>query len=448
METLLGAEPARTLSGAKTAPPLRLAVAVSGGADSMALAMLAHAYAQAHGGNILALTVDHGLRAEARAEAEEAGRRLAARGIAHRILTWEGEKPRARLQERARHARYRLLFQACRAEGIDTLCVAHNLEDQIETFWMRLGHGSGLDGLCGMVPAQKVQGVRVLRPVLNVPRAELRAVCRLHGLEWAEDPSNANEKFLRVRLRQFEDFLAQEGLSPQRLARTLQRLAEERDALRALSRDAYARIVTLHGEAGYATVERAGFEALPRALRRRVLAQAMACVAPVRGYPLGRALDMALEKIDAPAFAGCTLAGCDISAPNGKTLVLTRELAAMTPAPLENGMVWDGRFVLRKMSGHMPQGVTVEPLGEAGIAALRKILKDGGADNTAAVQRLDALPFRVRRGLACLRNGENIVMVPYLSWALTAFSARLEGVRVTPLADENAADDDEDGAGL
>nr|WP_083901585.1 tRNA lysidine(34) synthetase TilS [Azospirillum sp. B4] len=119
----------------ETAPVL--AVGVSGGRDSLALTLLAHRWAQARGGRIQAFTVDHALRPESAAEAAQVARWLAARGIDHAILTWEGPKPATGLQAAARQARYALLAAACRERGILHLCLAHHREDQAETVALR-----------------------------------------------------------------------------------------------------------------------------------------------------------------------------------------------------------------------------------------------------------------------------------------------------------------------
>ena len=134
--------------------PPALAVAVSGGADSMALTLLAADWAAARRGSIVALTVDHRLRNESRAEAKQVAAWLAARGIEHKILAWTGEKPSSDVQAAAREKRYELLEDWCRRQGILHLLVAHNLDDQAETFLLRLGRGSGLYGLSGMASVE------------------------------------------------------------------------------------------------------------------------------------------------------------------------------------------------------------------------------------------------------------------------------------------------------
>lgn len=299
----------------------RIAVAVSGGGDSLALALLL----QQAGADIVALTVDHQLRAASRDEALQVQALLRERGIAHDILTWEGEKPATHIQERARAARYELLLEYCRAHTIHTLALAHNLEDQMETFWMRLSKGSGLDGLAGMAAKQERDGVTILRPVMNFTRAQLRATCTQFGVAWIDDPSNKNEKFLRVKLRAFEDMLAGEGLTPQRLALTLQKLEDARDALQVMTNDAMETCVVLHPE-GYATLNLHAWRLQPREIQRRVLSRTLDTLVP-QEYPIGfEQMETARLELMDDAFKGKTLAGCEITRGKNETLIILRQL--------------------------------------------------------------------------------------------------------------------------
>src|SRR5579859_2956539 len=211
----------------------RLAVAVSGGADSLALALLADAWARRRGGTAAALTVDHRLRPESAAEARQTGDWLAARGIAHQTLVWQGPHPRSDIQAAGRAARYRLLEGWCAERGCLHLLTAHHLEDRAETFWLRLARGSGLDGLAGISAVTERAQCRLLRPLLDVPPERLRARLRREDQAWIEDPSNRNAEFGRVRVRQARALLAAEGLSAERLAETLRHLGRARQALEA-----------------------------------------------------------------------------------------------------------------------------------------------------------------------------------------------------------------------
>jgi tRNA(Ile)-lysidine synthase len=179
-----------------------LAVAVSGGRDSLALALLANDWAAARGGRVQALIVDHGLRPESAAEARATRERLAGVGIVAGILVWSGDKPSTRIQQAAREARHRLLFEACRRHGILHLLMAHQADDQAETLAMRAARESGPDGLAGMAALVEHRDLRLLRPLLGVPRRRLTATIEARGVGWIDDPSNADRRYERVRIRQ------------------------------------------------------------------------------------------------------------------------------------------------------------------------------------------------------------------------------------------------------
>ena len=182
-------------------PAPRVGVGVSGGPDSLALCLLLDRWTRDRGGSVLALTVDHGLRAAAAGEAAAVGAFCAARGIPHRVLRVAGPAPDAGLQAWARRARHALLEAACEAEGILHLALAHHADDQGETLLLRLARGSGPDGLAGMGALRETGAVRLVRPLLGVPRAALAAVCAEAGVGGVADPSNDDPRFARARLR-------------------------------------------------------------------------------------------------------------------------------------------------------------------------------------------------------------------------------------------------------
>src|SRR5437763_791231 len=177
--------------GGFEAKPL-IAVAVSGGPDSLALAILADRWAREHGGQLVALTVDHRLRRESADEVRTVGGWLAARGLAHHALVWTDPKPASGIQEAARAARYRLLAGWCREQGCLHLLTAHHREDQAETYLIRGRAGSGVDGLAGMSAVREMAGVRLVRPLLAVPKARLVARLAAERQAFLSDPSNRN----------------------------------------------------------------------------------------------------------------------------------------------------------------------------------------------------------------------------------------------------------------
>ncbi|MEZ5715745.1 MAG: tRNA lysidine(34) synthetase TilS [Paracoccaceae bacterium] len=174
-----------------------VAVAVSGGGDSMALLLLIEHWAREHGAKLSAVTVDHGLRPEAAGEAAMVAAFCAGRGIPHDTLKWSGWDGKGNLQAAARAARYRLIADWARAKGVETVCLGHTRDDQAETFLMRLARKAGSDGLRGMDRDFEREGLRWARPVLGIGRADLRAFLERRGVAWVEDPSNQDEGFDR-----------------------------------------------------------------------------------------------------------------------------------------------------------------------------------------------------------------------------------------------------------
>ena len=170
----------------------RVVVAVSGGRDSMALVLLAAEWARARGGDIRAVTVDHGLRPGSAEEAVRVGGWMNAQGIAHDVLTWSTPETESGIEQAARDARYQLLEAYCRDRGALHLLVGHHLSDQLETHAMRLARESGPAGLAGMAGVRELGHVRLLRPFLDTPRARLTATLQAREQNWIEDPSNCD----------------------------------------------------------------------------------------------------------------------------------------------------------------------------------------------------------------------------------------------------------------
>jgi tRNA(Ile)-lysidine synthase len=203
-------------------------LAVSGGPDSRALM---HA-AAALGATVQVATVDHGLRPDARAEAEGVAAAARALGLPHAILAWAGAKPGTGLQAAARVARYRLLAAHAAAIGAARVLTGHTLDDQAETVLMRLAAGSGPAGLAGMrVERALAPGISLGRPFLALPKAALVAWCEARGIPYLRDPGNADPRFARGRLRAAWPILEREGLTPARLARLAERAARDEAAL-------------------------------------------------------------------------------------------------------------------------------------------------------------------------------------------------------------------------
>ena len=195
-----------------------LAVGVSGGADSMALALMLHEQLAVFGRRIVALTVDHHLRSNSSAEAQYVAEIMQKFGIEHHILEWLGAKPQTNVEATAREARYGLLQDWCVAHHIKCLFVAHHSQDQAETFLLRLRRGSGLEGLCAMREVSEWHGLKILRPLLGRQPQELRAYLQAKNVAWITDESNSDERFVRNKLRAFLPLLEQKsGISIEKI---------------------------------------------------------------------------------------------------------------------------------------------------------------------------------------------------------------------------------------
>ena len=386
-----------------------LAVAVSGGADSLALALLAGEWARSRGGEAVALTVDHGLRAGSDAEAAQVGRRLAAAGIPHHVLPWAGAKPDSDVQAQARAARYRLLRGWCGDHGALHLLVGHHRDDQAETLLLRLGRGSGVDGLAAMAAIEHMPEARLLRPLLTVPAARLRATLAAQGREWVEDPSNANPAFARVRLRRLAPLLAEEGLTAERLAATAGRLGRARAALEESVAEAAVRHVRPH-PAGFALVERSAVAALPEEIGLRLLARLVQGVGGGRYVPRLERLERLWSEVRGadPAVFARTLAGCRLVGSRDGWLLVCREPARVAP-PLAlvpgEAVDWDGRFRLR-LAADAPGNLGVAALGLQGWREIGRRLGRPAPD----------LPAASRPTLPVLFDQDGVCVVPHLGY--------------------------------
>lgn len=302
----------------------KIALALSGGPDSMALCHMLSAESRA---DVHALTVDHGLRPESADEARQVAAWV--RGwpnVTHHILTWAGDKPETRIMETARMARYDLMAAYCRDQGITDLYLAHHRDDQAETFLIRLAKGSGLDGLTGMAAIQDRDGLVLRRPLLDLPKSDLIAYCQAHNVPFVNDPSNEKKDYLRPRLRAARDVLESEGLTSKRLAVTAARLSRARAALEFYTDSFWRDHVSNAGVA--VRIPLAALAAAPLEIAVRVLLRALMIFRPDDDYaPRMERVEALCTEILARGFKGATLGGCRfaISGKDQALLVIEKE---------------------------------------------------------------------------------------------------------------------------
>ena len=306
-----------------------LVIAVSGGPDSTALLVLAARWRkrQKRPPKLLAVTVDHGLRKEAAAEAVAVKRLARKLGVPHRILRWRGKKPKTGLPEAARAARYGLLAAAAMRAGYGHVLTAHTLDDQAETVLFRLARGSGLVGLAGMAPAVPLpipggSAIFLVRPFLHVPKSRLIATLEAARIAYSEDPTNRDPHFTRARLRALMPVLAREGLDARGLARLALRVRRVEATIEfalAAAREALAPAPWRQG--GPIVFETARFADLPAEVALRLLGRAIALAGDEGPVELGK-LEMLYDSLKrAPGRR--TLAGALVTL-TGKHLAVER----------------------------------------------------------------------------------------------------------------------------
>lgn len=259
-----------------------------------------------------AVTVDHGLRPEASQEAQEVGEYVGAwPNISHFIYRWKGRKPESAIQEKARQARYKLLTGHCKEHDIPVLFLAHHLNDQAETLLFRLSKGTGLDGLTGMKPATPHDsGVTLLRPLLRYAKSDLTDYVRENALSFVEDPTNLNLDQARPRLRSSQEALEKEGLTPDRLSLTAQRLYRARAALDHYADEAYSNSLS-GNDTARVVYDLKRFREVPDEISVRLVLRAAKELIPAREYAprLEKVENLVRDLVEAPAFTKRTLGG-------------------------------------------------------------------------------------------------------------------------------------------
>lgn len=331
--------------------PKQIAVAVSGGSDSLATLVLAKRWCDLYGTTCRAVTVDHALRPSSKSEAETVVGLANSLGIVCDILTWAGEKPFSNIQAEARQARYALI--ADWRGSIQHVLTGHTINDQAETFLLRLKRGSGVDGLSAMSERRDMGGWSLLRPCLGLEREDLRCVLKEQGIAWIDDPSNDNDKFDRVQMRKLLPQFEQAGLTPETFAKTCERMTRAQDALnfyvRQLAKDAVSQ------EYGDVLIDVQQFQNAPAEIRYRLVAATVSYIAQTIYKPRFSTL----RESVAAALGGraATFSGVVLFMHRGK-LRATREYNAIKN--MRGSGPFDGRWVLPLSEGQHIQALGPE----------------------------------------------------------------------------------------
>lgn len=300
----------------------RVAVAVSGGRDSMALALLMNEWCQISAkGNaeMVALTIDHQLRPESAWEAETVHQWFIKHKIPHFTLKWDHDLIESAIQKKARIARYELLKEWCHNNQVTTLMTAHHLHDQWETFMMRLSKASGLSGLCGIRACTDTSFGRLIRPLLSIEPERLELTLERFNQPFIEDPSNQNEKFTRIRWRALLPVLSKDGLTPDSIGAVINRLQDTESYIQDVCNEALKNCVVEN------KINLSLFRQLPQEIAYRLLTNILRQIGK-HEYPLPyESLKRLYLKLQSPDFKGATAGGCYLKRIHGGLVAVSKE---------------------------------------------------------------------------------------------------------------------------
>ncbi len=368
----------------------RVALAVSGGSDSMAMLRMVLEWAQNldHSPQIFVATVDHGLRSAAAAEAVQVAQWCAALAITHTTLLWQHEGVKTGIQAKARQARYDLMAAWCAAHDVPVLLTAHTADDQAETVAMRKLRTASVNSIAGIWPAREWNGVQVLRPLLSLRRKALRAYLASIKQDWIDDPSNDDVQFERVRVRQ-------------ELGGALHGLAAEADAAQAQVRDSqrvaqnWARQHFNVHETGFLTFDRTLFAALEDQVQELVVQQMLELCGSLPSRTELAERQNLLFWLAADGLGRKTLGGA-VFVKRSKVIVVGREAgrisAELQILPESGQILWDGRF---------------QVTGPPGAGVIR-------ANILGSFPRNRDIPAFVQAGLPAITKNHKVLAVPHL----------------------------------
>lgn len=407
----------------------KMAVAVSGGRDSLALTHLAKNWAKENNIELVALTVDHQLRAESKSECDDLTQWMTSENINHHVLTWEGEKPKTGIQEKARNARYAMLTKKCHTLDIDHLLLGHHGDDQVETLLMRIARGSGIDGLSGMDAVSVRANIRLIRPLLPFNRDDVTKYCDECKLPYLDDPSNEQEHFERVAWRKVIENFPNKDQFVKGMALSAKRIARAGTALEYYADFAYDTCVNITPE-GYAILNLSKLDTYPDASALRVMRRVINHIGGTAKHAETSQIDVLYDDLfSGLEFKGLSVGGCLIrphaSHPQRTVVIIREERHLPEPKVLSgNNILWDYRFlincpseILKKIVGD----VTVSALGSNGYKSIIDHIKKNRRE----------LPQGAYETLPALWLGKTLIGVPHLRYFNDQYAINIDDINIT-----------------
>ena len=407
-----------------------LALAVSGGADSTFLMCMfarqqgLHEKHGTHFPHLSVLTVDHGLRPASSDEVKIVVQKAKSLGLPVKALKWEHAGITSGVQDQARRARYRLMIEAVKEIGADALLTAHNLEDQVETMLMRMGRGSGIDGLSGMTRTIETDGIKIIRPMLGISRKQILATLKHLDETWIEDPSNQDDRFERVRIRELIGHLSAADIVPEKLALSIERLGRAKQALNYYTDQFIAKHVEQH-TSGFCEINRDEFVNLPEDVAIRVVNSLLQKYGGGSDYSSLSSLEELFDWLNRAPYredsenrtaSGRTLSGCLLRL-RKKSILIGRDPGridkAGEPISGQQTILWDRRFLVHIPKHLQHDELRIRPLA---IAYEAKQEAHASADKESELLKRDpALPAFVQKALPGMFAGDKLLAVPTIN---------------------------------
>lgn len=399
----------------------KLAVAVSGGADSMSLLYLTHKWALKQDIEIVALTVNHNLRPESLNEAMLIHSWLKQDNIKHHILTWSRDQDVLNnIQAKAREARYKLLSDWCLEHNFTNLLIGHHLNDQIETFFQRLFRGSGIDGLSCMDFVSNYNKINLYRPLLNIKKKELEDYLKFLGKDWVQDPSNQNIKFSRTIIRKIlnSDILNKvtpnKNIFEKRIMQTIKHMQSARDFIN-LELSKHIKDIVKVEESGYAIIALNKLQNLHQEISKRILIKVLSIVGGKIYKPrlegLVRITDLIFDnKINQKTM---TLNGCQIIIDNDNLLILReidRTLISQTIDLKKNNTIyWDNKFII-DFNQEIKKQFQIITIEQMGVQNWQKFVNEYQSFKEINLKKNIIFSFLVIKVL------DNIIAIPHINY--------------------------------
>ncbi len=420
-----------------TVPPelTTLAVAVSGGADSMALTLCLKEWCQSRHITLYALHVDHGLRPESGQEAVQVVAWLKSHGVACEVFTLDQlVYASGNRQQEARRQRYSVMAKWCDAHHICYLTTAHHMGDQAETVLMRLARGSGIDGLRGMETYNRVSGIMLWRPWLSVTREQIEAYLTEQQQPWIDEASNHSNAYTRNRIRSLMPALATQGLTQQRLSQTASHMQRASHCLQQISLD-WIHTQNALQHSVFACIPIKAFQTLHDELALRVMRLLLCYVAGNTHTPRFVSIQPLVADVKTcHSFRSMTLHGCWVGVYQGN-LYIGREPARISCNTFtkHHAVIWDKRIKVTVQT--IDECAKIQPLSVKGLKQLR--------DRQVV---LPAWPAAILHGLPALYCLDEVATVPHIDYMTQSCENWEYSMEYIPKLPDNASNDLNHGA--